>query len=112
MNVRFWEFINGSHVKITLCPGQRLAWDQFERTDEGWSETWETWELSKDGLALERECGSDGQDCDGRLSRGHTAIASADPFTFVDCYEFAGKRPDWQDADDWQRDQFAEAAGY
>lgn len=35
MNIRFWEFINGDHVKLTLQPGQRLAWDQFERTDEG-----------------------------------------------------------------------------
>jgi hypothetical protein len=112
MNVRFWEFINGSHVKLTLRPKQRLAWDQFERTDEGWSQSGETWELSADGLALERESFSDGVDCDGRLSRGNSSIASADPFTFIPCYQFAGKRPDWQDGDGWQRDQFAEAAGY
>ena len=112
MNCRFWEHINGDHVKLTLRPGQTLDWGRYESTEEGWSLQGETWSLSADSLAITRESVSDGTDCDGRISSGHTAIASADQFTFTDCYQFAGKRPDWQPDEDWQRDYSAEAMNY
>ena len=115
-NARFWTWANGAYVKLTLKPGQRLSWSRFIREDEGWSESGETWELSRDGLAIILEWYSDGCDCDGRLSNGGDMIASADPFTFEPSPQCAPgeiiMRPDWQDGDQYQRDYQAEAAGY
>ena len=111
-NVRFWEYINGAYVRITLQPGQSLSWYQGGPTDEGWSSQAEKWSLSDDGAFITRESVSDGCDCDGRLTRGYDVVASADRSTFVECYEFDGMRPDWQDVEGWQRDAYAEAAGY
>jgi hypothetical protein len=112
-NARFWVFINGSHVKLTVKPDVILRWERYERTDEGYSFCGESWALSSDGLVVIRETFSDGRDCDGRLETGHTAIASTDPFTFRHCYQFEGMRPDWKDdGPGWQRDEYAEAANY
>ena len=112
-NARFWIFINDAPAKITLKPGQALSHYQGGATDEGWQSTAETWELSTDAQTLTREHISDGADCDGRLTRGCDSIASADPATFSGLYYTPElMRPDWQDADQYQRDQFAEMAGY
>ena len=111
-NARFWIFYNGDHVKLTLEPGQTVSFGQGGPDDEGWHYYGETIELSCDGAELALSWVSDGADCDGRLTRGGDLIASADPADFIPCYEFDGRRPDWQDADAWQRDQYAEAMGY
>ena len=114
-NARFWVWVNGAWSKLTLAPGQRLERHSFETTDEGWSSYAESWELSSDGHELRRETTSDGCDCDGRLTTGCDAMAIADPSHYLPCgpYEPAGMyRPNWIDAGGWQRDQFAEAAGY
>jgi len=111
-NARFWNWVNGAYVKLTLEPGQVLNWHNCEGHEEGWSSYEESWELSSDGEVIVREYMSDGTDCDGRLSSGGTMIASADGSTFRD---YAGEGyfcPDWVDDDRWQRDQSAEAAGY
>ena len=113
MNARFWEFVNGDAVKLTLKPGQTLEHYQGGRTDEGWQSTATTWSLDADGRMLRREITSDGADCDGRLTSGCDSIAPADPAGFVPMYYTPQlRRPDWRDAGGWQRDQYAEAAGY
>ena len=34
---RFWVYVNGGPVKLTLYPGQRLRWGRASSHDEGWS---------------------------------------------------------------------------
>ena len=111
-NARFWIFINDSHVKLTVRPDAILRWEKYEWTEEGYSFVGESWALSNDGQFITRETFSDGRDCDGRLERGHSAIASTDPRSFRRCYQFEGLRPDWKNDDEWQRDEYAEAANY
>ena len=112
-NCRFWIFINDAPARLTLKPGQSLSHYQGGPTDEGWSSTATTWELSDNGELLRCEHISDGSDCDGRLTRGCEQIASANPEHFTGLYYTPElMRPDWRDADDWQRDHTAEAANY
>ena len=112
-NARFWIWANGDYVKLTLKPGQHLSWSRGGPTEEGWSESGETWTLSRDGLAVAREWFSDGVDCDGRLSRGGELIASADPFTFEQFEPgLEYKRPAWEEGHEYRRDYTAMAANY
>jgi hypothetical protein len=112
-NARFWEFINGAPVKLTLTPGQTLHHYQGGPTDEGWSSEATSWRLSNNGRMLRREHTSDGADCDGRVSSGCDAVALPDPADFVPLYYSPElSRPYWRDAGGWQRDRQAEAAGY
>lgn len=112
-NVRFWDFINGSPVKLTLRPGQKLHHYQAAPTDEGWHSNAHSWEyVHPDGIVLV-EYESDGVDCDGRLSSGGTrwfydyeADAGYCPDDEDHCY------PRWQADEYWRRDWQAEAAGY
>lgn len=113
MNARFWDFVNGDAVKLTLKPGQRLDHYQGGRTDEGWQSTATTWSLDAAGVFLTREIMSDGADCDGRMTSGCECIAAADPADFVPMYYTPElRRPNWQDVDRYHRDHAAEAAGY
>lgn len=109
---RFWDLVNGSPVRITLRPDQSLSWSQRSATDEGWSAEFCTWTFENGRVIA--ECGTDGVDCDGRMSH----------FTTVECRVFRlnkGLRdtvcadvtyPAWQSVDESQRDYSAEAMGY
>jgi hypothetical protein len=113
VNARFWDFVNGDAVKLTLKPGQRLDHYQGGPTDEGWHSSATSWSLDEAGVFLYRESMSDGVDCDGRLTSGCDVIASAKPADFVPMYYTPElRRPDWQDVDRYHRDHAAEAAGY
>lgn len=111
-NVRFWTRANGTYTKMTLEPGEILHFGYARPTEEGWESYEEEISLSEDGERLCLIYQSDGSDCDGRLSRGGVLVASADPKDFVECYQFKGMRPDWEQEDRFQRDYRAEAAGY
>jgi len=108
-NARFWTYINGGPVKLTLHPGQRLTWGKWERTDEGWSSEAYTWTHEEQWVSLQW-C-DDGVDCDGRMRRGGKSFV---PLTSL----HAGNTmdgityPAWREKDSWQRDYQAEAAGY
>jgi len=67
-NCRFWAYVNGGPVKITLKPGQRLEHSEGGPTDEGWHCDSTAWEYPADEAAVYREWCSDGRDCDGRLT--------------------------------------------
>ena len=109
-NARFWTFAHGSYVKVTVPIGATLHWSTCCKTDEGYSAEMETW--SNDGFTLSRESGSDGRDCDGRLS---SYCETRCPIADLQ----AGYRdengiafPQWELIDESQRDYAAEAAGY
>ena len=67
----------------TLKPGQRLSWHIAWRHEEGWS--YEGWIWEWDGEVLTEEYGTDGTDCDGRLS---TRFARFDQLRVVQVYSW------------------------
>ena len=67
VNARFWEWINGSFVKITLRPGQTLRWHHGEQTEEGWASIDEEWHYNERGNEIVNRCEEDERDCDGRF---------------------------------------------
>ncbi len=111
-NARFWVYINGGPVRLTLKPGQSLEWDRWSRTDEGWSYEYECWLFSGDKVY--RVSDDDGEDCDGRLSHSYKTV--------VDLKDLASGSPDgtvagvfyplWSRVKASQRDYSAEAMGY
>lgn len=108
-NARFWAFVNGCHVKITLRPGQTLGHATGGPNEEGWSSEFVEW--THEGDHLRRESGSDGADCDGRFSTGGVDVCDLDHIASYTTPRGV-KVPNWRDADRWQRDYSAEAAGY
>ncbi len=109
MNARFWLWINDGWVKLTLRPGQTLAWASTRSTDEGWASEYECFE--HDGAGVLSVCGTDGVDCDGRLETHREFYCPleclkahvADDGTFI---------PSWDRKPAYQRDHSAEMAGY
>lgn len=119
-NARFWAYLNGGPVKITLRPGQTLHWSQGHRTDEGWSRSLETWsyEADESPALLTRHWCQQGRDCDGTLEHGGqdtceaTNLLSRPPYPEDEPLLEGVRWPAWEPADQWQRDHAAEAAGY
>jgi hypothetical protein len=122
-NARFWVYINGGPVKLTLKPGQKLEWSEAHMTDEGWRSEYHSWEHGGDFVWSSMNCLE--LDCDGRLDRygdwscplenlksGHVVTpwdgASREE---VECYADV-VYPEWQKESASQRDYAAEAAGY
>jgi len=104
--MRFKTYNNGV-VTLTIEPGQSLEHSTFERTDEGYSASRITWELSDDGQELTRFIERDGSDCDGRLSSTLHQVVATNPMPLNE-YGY----PDFQDISHRRRDYRAEAAGY
>jgi hypothetical protein len=109
---RFWEFIHGSPVKITVRQGQRLHHSSGAPTDEGYHAEAHVWEL--DGYQVRCEYTTQSRDCDGRHSFYSDTVC---PVGFL----AAGYReendpaiayPQWHRVGSSQRDQFAEMMGY
>lgn len=109
MNARFWDYVNGSTVKIVIRPGQTLSWSKAWRHDEGWSR--EAVTFRHVGSGVEVESIADGRDCDGYAQTSSTSycpIANLRKGSII-----KGKRfPKWQDPEVEVYDQFAQLAGY
>lgn len=118
-NARFWSFINGSWVKITLRPNQSLSWGKSEPTDEGYSFEHSQWEF--DGSEVIENWSKGGSDCDGPISRDGQSFCAFEALRAVPMWEPSGcdyfngapiLRPDWQKGSTVVTDVFAQAAGY
>ena len=110
-NARFWEYINGDYVKLTLRPGQSLSWSTGYRTEEGWHSEGAQWTHTGDGVSC--QSGTDGVDCDGRLSTHCDSFVPLDKLRERPDAEGLGILfPQWEKIDGGQRDYAAEAAGY
>lgn len=69
-NVRFWAYgATGNAVKITLKPNQALEHWQGGPHDEGWHTDAIKWWYDAEGMVIQKTTVSDGQDCDGRLTK-------------------------------------------
>lgn len=110
--VRFWVYINGDWVRLTLRGGDVLEWRKYERTDEGWRRTHERWQYE----ALEGKVWwmweSRERDCDGYSSVNGQASFDKDRAAFLFVKDGNVWIPDWQYEDVIHRDYTAEAAGY
>lgn len=126
-NARFWTWINGAWVKITLRPGQSLEWNTFEYTDEGWAASDEVWEY-EDGVIV-NHMASSGTDCDGRIDHYYSRFCHVDDLSAIGAqtrlwqnwindepvFHSDGEcppRPDWQEGESSQRDYYAESMNY
>lgn len=118
-NARFWTWINGGWVKLTLKPGERNRW-WFGQTDsEGWFREHYSWEYKPHALADVRVvCTIDTEslDCDGRYDHHTEMECNIERIRGrkVECAE-SGETyycPDWIKVGSSQRDYAAEKAGY
>lgn len=129
MNARFWTYVNGGPVKLTLKPGQSLTHETGGPTDEGWYHDITDWtyETDDDGKPIvTRNWSTDGQDCDGRHGNGGCEEC---PLAEL----LTGNEPYYTDLESWEDpttwdgviwpawrevsigpvyDQFAQLAGY
>ena len=109
---RFWAYVNGDYVRLSLRDGQILYWTRHESTDEG--HAWEAEKWEREGDVITNDYSNGGRDCDGITSQGgkrscrtHELAAHWHEYVPADLMV-----PRWHDGGDWQRDNAAEAAGY
>lgn len=114
---RFWVWVNGGWVRLSLLPGECLSWRSFRYTDEGWSEVFNTWHHHF--RAVRWEWSESALDCDGRIDRGGEMVcpigqlSDRDVYSLCDADENRGiLAPEWEPVERYQRDHAAEAAGY
>ena len=82
-NRRFWVYVNGDCVKLTLHPDQELRWWVGGLTDEGYHHEHHQWSWHEEGV--ERYYVSDGKDCDGRLSHSLEGFCPTDQLMWDTC---------------------------
>jgi hypothetical protein len=85
-NARFWIWVNGGPVKITMKPGQDLHWYQAGPTDEGYH--FESFELFHEGNMIRRLSQTGGRDCDGILEHTTEDFCSVDTLGLIGEYKF------------------------
>ena len=113
MTARFWEYLNGDWVKITLRPGQKLAWFTGGPTDEGFYSEYHTWEHT--GTHIVSELSTSARDCDGPLETDSVYtchIGNLDGLRHSRLPADVLGTPQWETVSRSQRDRFAEAMGY
>ena len=113
MTARWWEYINGDWVKLSLRPEHVLEWERHHRHEEGYTLEMCRWEA--EGTKVIRTWYEEGRDCDGRLDREcvtwcpYSQLKSNRPTKDIPKEIL---RPNWQIMSKSQRDYAAEAAGY
>ena len=112
MNARFWVYVNGGDVKLTLRPGRSLSWGRSWRHDEGWSSEDYAWWCKKGTEAVGRLYSTDGTDCDGRMSTCTETRCRYDKLQSYQVDDNPIRYPEWERLSQGQRDYQAEAAGY
>lgn len=120
-NARFWEWINGDWVKLTLRPQQEVSWFRGDSTEEGWESTALSW--TNDGEVVRCYQERRALDCDGRFDRSsefECAICNLHSRGLADTiygderteFEKTVTLPEWREVNYSQRDYSAEAMGY
>lgn len=114
MNARFWVWVNGGWVKLTLRPNHDFQWATGGVADEGYSFTAEQWTHVGDGV--EWESHTWGRDCDGRHESNCDVFCALDKLASVAITEpregDPPALPNWVRLRSGQRDYTAEACGY
>ena len=113
-NARFWQWVNGGWVKLTLKPGQTLAHHTCNKHDEGWTSTGNTWAYDAETQTIESTLTQDGLDCDGRSSYHCSCWTTLDKLRENEFDEDGAiiATPRWERGERVCYDQYAEQAGY
>jgi hypothetical protein len=123
-NARFWAYINGSPVRLTLKPGEEISHQEGGRTDEGFDYTGTSWYYDTLCCAIVRDTTRCARDCDGRLDQRSTyrALVAHLRDGGEPCLEYTDRLslphwqgvrwPQWTEGRVTQRDYSAEAMGY
>lgn len=119
-NARFWVYINGADVKLTLRKGQMLCWFSGVRHGEDYEGRSQVWKL-KDGV-VHKMVDVNGSDCDGPYARHNVYRCALANLHDLTVYVHDGERnyvnqggpkfPVWKKVSSGQRDIFAEMMGY
>jgi len=111
-NARLWIYYSpgDTWVKLTLKPGQTLAYGDSYSHDEGWTSTGSRY--THEGEHLMLEWFSDGTDCDGRLSQSGTLYCAIGKLQTKPSIDGQHMMPEWQELNSRQRDYAAETMGY
>jgi hypothetical protein len=113
---RFWDWVGGSMVRISLQDGEVRRWSKGGTTDEGWSS--EILEWRREGSVVYFESVIDGRDCDGRLCETSKYQCSLDNLA---TREVKGEGlgldgdyllPTWERVGGEVYDEYARMAGY
>lgn len=107
--IRFWTFLNGSPVKISVKPNRFFSWHKYERTEEGFSSSSISWEWREN--AVEQNTVTRCRDCDGPARFENTYLLTYDRVKAGNFYEGI-QYPEWTKILERQEDYFAEMAGY
>ena len=107
--IRFWTFVNGSPVKISVKPNKFCSWYKYERTEEGFSTTSISWEWREN--AVEQNTAIRARDCDGPVTFEDRYLLTADRVKAGNLYEGI-RYPEWKKMCECQQDLYAERAGY
>ena len=114
--LNFLVWFDGKIHKVSLAPHGSARFTEFHYHDEGWSSSYEL--LYRHGLDVNLRSGTDGTDCDGRLSTSNEAwcqrnvLAKHRPYTHRGEKRDRRRLPIWEFTDRSQRDYSAEAMGY
>lgn len=110
---RFWEFINGDLVKISLKYGQELTWTNFHQHEEGYSSEVITWKfIGGSSPQVIRISSTRSTDCDGRYSGEFEEFCL---FIELRGLSVEGEDqcfPEWQKVKELRRDYSAERMNY
>lgn len=115
---RFWFVSHTSEwVRLTVRAGETVEITSGGPTDEGYSYSADRFTF--DGAAVLHEWKTEARDCDGRMDHYGERVcpvanlAARDVFANCPYPHNAGvMAPAWEDAEAYQRDYTAEAAGY
>lgn len=110
-NARFWVFVNGGFVKLTIPTGIEYSWGRSTHGGEGPHHEAVRWEYH-DGLVTE-EYDEWGSDCDGKYESFVKRACHVTELTWdVALSGDAPDLPNWTVVDESRRDHSAERAGY
>lgn len=108
-NAKFWVWWQGGWVKIKLTPGQKVACEHYERTDEG--NSFECCEYEHTGESVTIKATAGGSDCDGHVENRYDAECPLSDLAKMTCMDGMNV-PDWKDVKESRRDEFAELMNY
>ena len=108
-NARFWDYINGDHVKITLAPDCEHRHRRFAETEEGFCSEINVWEHSGDSVT--RHCYTRSRDCDGLYEREYRDTCKLGELRARHIVDMP-PMPQWTNEKESQRDHTAESMNY
>lgn len=108
-NVRFWDWVNGGWVKITLAPDATLSRRTGGPDREGWWYTAETWAYDRADGTVTYTSFTESRDYDGRIDSYTEFVVPTDELNYR---ADRPAHPNWRRTEFHQRDYTAEAAGY